>query len=56
MGCIYRAEIYRVVNCKSYLKIEGKFFFFKKENYVAADVAQRESNSIKRYASTFSNV
>ena len=28
----------------------------KKKNEVAADVAKRESSSIKRYASTFSNI
>ena len=28
----------------------------KKKNDVAVDVAQRESSSIKRYASTFSNL
>ena len=55
MGCIYRAGIYRVVNCKNHLKIEGNFFFFR-ENDVAANVAQRESSRIKRYALAFSNI
>ena len=53
MGYIYRAK-----NCKNHLKIVGQiiFFFFKKKNEVAADVTQRESSSIKRYASAFSNI
>ena len=51
VGCIYRAE-----NCKNHFKIEGKIIFFLKENDVTADVAQRESSSIKRYASAFSNI
>ena len=55
MGFIYRTEIYRAVNFKNYLKIEGNFFFLK-ENDVAADMAQRESSSIKCYASAFSNI
>ena len=51
MGCIYRAE-----NCKNHFKIVGQIIFKKKKdkkNDVAADVAQRESSSIKRYASAF---
>ena len=54
MGCIYRAE-----NCKNYFKIVGKIIFIKKKkkkNDVAADVAQRESSSIKHYTSVFSNI
>ena len=55
MGCIYGVGIYRAVNCKNYLKIEGKIIFFK-ENDVTADVAQRKSSSIKHYALAFSNI
>ena len=54
MGCIYRAE-----NCKNHFKIVGQIIFYKrkeKNNDVAADVAQRESSSIKRYASAFCNI
>ena len=40
---------------KNHFKIEENFFFVK-ENDVAADVAQRESSRIKRYASAFSNI
>ena len=47
--------IYRVENCKNIFKIVGQIIFLKK-NDVAADVAQRESGSIKRYASAFSNI
>ena len=54
MGCIYGVEIYRAVNCKNYLKIEGNIFF--KENDVTADVAQCKSSSIKHYALAFSNI
>ena len=64
VGCIYRAGIYKAENCKNHFKIEGKilyiyiyiyiFFFFL--NDVAADVAQRESSRIKRYALAFSNI
>ena len=55
MDYIYRAE-----NSKNYFKIEGQIIFKKrkekKKNDVAVDVAQRESSSIKRYASVFSNI
>ena len=55
MGYIYRAE-----NCKNHFKIVGQIIFKKKKekkkNDVTADVAQRESSSIKRYASAFSNI
>ena len=47
--------IYRVENCKNHFKIVGQIIL-KKENNVAADVAQRESSNIKRYASAFSNI
>ena len=56
MGYIYRAK-----NCKNHFKIVGQIIFIKnkknknKKNDVAANMAQRESSSIKRYASTFSN-
>ena len=56
MGCIYRAGIYRAKNCKNHFKIVGKIILQKKKNDVATDVAQRESSSIKRYASAFSNI
>ena len=56
MGCIYRIGIYRAENCKNHFKIELKIIFFFKENDVAADVAQCESSSIKRYASAFSYI
>ena len=55
MGYIYRAE-----NCKNHLKIVGQIIFFKrkekKKNGMAANVAQRENNNIKRYTSAFSNI
>ena len=54
MGCIYRVGIYRAENCKNHFKIVGKIIL--KKNYVAADVAQRESSSIKRYILAFSNI
>ena len=54
MDCIYRAGIYRAENCKNYFKIEGNFFK-KKENDMAADVAQYESSSIKCHVTAFSN-
>ena len=49
--------IYRVENFKNHFKIVGQIIFIKKKkkNGVAADVAQRESSNIKRYASTFTN-
>ena len=50
MGCINKAE-----NCKNHFKIVRQIIFFLK-NDVATDVAQCESNSIKRYASAFSNI
>ena len=50
MCCIYSAE-----NCKIHFKIIGQIIFIKK-NDVTADVAQRESSSIKCYASAFSNI
>ena len=43
-------------NCKNLFKIVGQIIFKKKKKDVAADVVQRESSSIKRYASTFSNI
>ena len=59
-GYIYRAGIYRIENCKNHFKIVGKVILQKKKkkkkNDVTADVAQRESSSIKRYASAFSNI
>ena len=54
MDYIYRAE-----NCKNHFKIVGQIIFKKekeKKNDVAVDVVQRESSSIKRYASTFNNI
>ena len=51
--------IYRVENFKNHFKIVGQIIFKKrkeKKNDVAADVVQRESSSIKRYASAFSNI
>ena len=52
MGYIYRAE-----NCKNHFKIVGQIIFKKKKkNDIAADVAQRESSGIKRYASAFNNI
>ena len=55
VDCVYRAE-----NCKNHFKIVGQNIFKKKKekkkNDVAADVAQRESSNIKRYASTFGNI
>ena len=50
MDYIYRAE-----NCKNNFKIVGQIIF-KKKNDMAADVAQYESSSIKRYVSAFSNI
>ena len=47
--------IYRAENCKNHFKIEGKIFFFFLNDMVA-DMAQRESSSIKHYASAFSNI
>ena len=48
--------IYRVENFKNHFKIVGQIIFIKKKkNGVAADVAQRKSSNIKRYASTFTN-
>ena len=44
---------------KTILNLYEKLYLKKKKekkNDVAADVAQRESSSIKRYASTFSNI
>ena len=54
MGCIYRTE-----NCKNHFKIVGQIILKKKKkkkNDVVADVAQRESSGIKRYASAFNNI
>ena len=42
-------------NYKNHFKIVGKIIFIKK-NDMATDVAQRESSSIKHYASAFSNI
>ena len=45
-------------NCKNHFKIVGQNKFKKKKkqkNDVATNVAQRESSSIKWYASAFSN-
>ena len=50
MDCIYKAE-----NRKNHFKIVGQIIFIKK-NDMAADVAQRESSIIKRYALAFSNI
>ena len=46
---------------KTILKLQDKLYFKKekkkkKKNDVVADMAQCESNSIKRYASAFSNI
>ena len=51
MGYIYRAE-----KCKNHFKIVGQIIFIKKKIDVAADVAQRKNNSIKRYPSVFNNI
>ena len=40
--------------CKNYFKIVGQIIILKKNgNDMAADVAQRERNNIKRYASAW---
>ena len=49
VGCIYRTK-----NCKNHFKIVGQIIL--KKNDVATDVAQHKNNSIKHYASTFSNI
>ena len=49
MGYIYRAE-----NCKNHFKIIEQIIL--KKNNVVANVAQHESNNIKYYGLTFSNI
>ena len=54
MDCIYRVE-----NCKNHFKIVEQIILKKekeKKNDVIAGVMQRESSSIKHYASTFNNI
>ena len=48
--------IYRVENFKNHFKIVGQIIFIKKKNNMSADMAQRESSSIKCSVSTFSNI
>ena len=43
-------------NFKNHFKIVGQIIFKKKKNDVSADMAQRESSSIKYSVSTFSNI